>query len=45
MADENSQTEYSQFDKMYQSGQSLYYGTNTLSNNMIMADRKMLANE
>jgi len=42
MADETSQTEYSQFDKMYQSGQSLYYGTNILSNNMIMADRKKL---
>ena len=28
--------------ELFQSGQSLYYGLNALSNNMIMADRKKL---
>ena len=30
--------------ELFQSGQSLYYGLNALSNNMIMADRKRLKN-
>ncbi|MBR1700602.1 MAG: conjugal transfer protein TraE [Lachnospiraceae bacterium] len=31
-----------QTQELFMGGQSLYYGTNTLSNNMIMADRKKL---
>lgn len=31
-----------QTQELFMGGQSLYYGTNTISNNMIMADRKQL---
>ena len=30
--------------ELFQSGEALYYGLNALSNNMIMADRKLLKN-